>query len=135
MPPCATNNTTPTGSRCCSARMHYGKALVWAGSKGASAPGLLPRSVGDLLLRDPLQLEWPYRGGRRYGASAVVPVHALHRYRRQSGDVARQHRSRDLCAGGWRLDVPPQAVGAADECAVRDWLSQDAFHVTRRNGG
>jgi ketosteroid isomerase-like protein len=50
-------------------------------------------------------------------------------------DVARQHRSRDLCAGGWRLDVPPQAVGAADECAVRDWLSQDAFHVTRRNGG
>src|ERR1700704_1666108 len=39
MPPCATSNTTPTGSRCCSPRMHYGKALVWAGSKGARRSG------------------------------------------------------------------------------------------------
>lgn len=98
-------------------------------------PGLLPGSVRDLLLRDPLQLEWPHRGGRRHGASAMVPVHALHGHRRKSGDVARQHRSRDLCAGGWRLDVSPQAVGAADECAVRDWLGQDLSHVRRRNGG
>jgi len=63
-------------------------------------------------------------------ARAVVPVHALHGGRRKSGDVARRHRSRDLRAGGWRLDVPPQAVGAADERPVRDWLGQDAFRVT-----
>src|SRR6202040_5735 len=29
-----------------------------------------------------LQPEWPYRGGRRYGASPLVPVHALHGGRR-----------------------------------------------------
>jgi SnoaL-like domain len=32
-------------------------------------PELLPGSPGDLFIRDPLQPEWPYRGGRRYGAS------------------------------------------------------------------
>src|ERR1700726_1581282 len=37
-------------------------------------------------------------------ARALVPVHALHGGRRKSGDVARRHRSRDLRAGGWRLD-------------------------------
>src|ERR1700694_5046724 len=62
--------------------------------EGREAIRGLFREASELLPRDPLQLEWPYRGGRRYGASAVVPVHALHRYRRQSGDVARQHRSR-----------------------------------------
>src|SRR3984893_6937201 len=62
-------------------------------------------------------------------ARAVVPVHALHGGRRKSGDVARRHRSRDLRAGGWRLDVPPQAAGAADERPVRNRLVQDAFRV------
>ena len=42
-----------------------------------------------------------------------------------------RHRSRDLRAGGWSLDVPPQALGAANERPVRDWLGPDAFRVTR----
>ncbi len=41
-----------------------------------------------------------------------------------------RYRSRDLRPGGWDLDVPPQAFGAADERPVRDWLGQDAFRVT-----
>src|SRR5580700_9366081 len=39
MPPCATANTTPTESRCCSPRTRYGKAPAWAGSKGARRSG------------------------------------------------------------------------------------------------
>jgi hypothetical protein len=35
---------------------------------------------------------------------------------------------------GWRLDVPPQAVGAADECTVRDRLGSDPFCVRSRTG-
>jgi ketosteroid isomerase-like protein len=38
------------------------------------------------------------------------PIHALHGGRRKSGDVARRHRSRNLRATGWSLDVPPQEV-------------------------
>src|SRR5258708_5826157 len=53
-------------------------------------PGVLPGSIRDLLFRDPLQPEWPDRGGRRYSASAVVPLHALHGGRRKPGDVARR---------------------------------------------
>jgi hypothetical protein len=93
-------------------------------------PDFLPGSVGHLLLRDPLQLEWPHRGGRRYRASPLVSVHAVHGGRRKSSGVARRHRSRDVRPDGWNLDVPPQAVGAADERPVRDWLGQDAFRVT-----
>ena len=107
-----------------------GKPRAWAGSKGARRSGASSGGPRDLLLRDPLQPEWPHRGGRRDGASAVVSVHAVHGGRRKSGDVARRHRSRDLRAGGWGMDVPPQAIGAADECPVRDWLGQDAFRVT-----
>ena len=36
----------------------------------------------------------------------------------------------DVRAGGWNLDVPPQAVGAVDERTVRDRLGQNAFRVT-----
>ena len=43
-------------------------------------------------------------------ARALVPVHAVHGGGRKSGDVARRHRSRDLRAGGWGMDVPPQAI-------------------------
>jgi ketosteroid isomerase-like protein len=59
------------------------------------------------------------------------PVYALHGGRRKSGNVACRHRSRDLRTGGWNLDVPPQALGAADERPVRDRLGQDAVRVTR----
>jgi SnoaL-like domain len=84
----------------------------------------------DLLLRDPLQPEWPHRGGRRYRTSPLVSVHAVHGGRRKSSDVARRYRSRDLCQGGWNLDVLPQALGAADERPVRDRLGHGAFRVT-----
>jgi hypothetical protein len=87
-------------------------------------------AAGHLLLRDPLQPEWPHRGGRRYRASPLVSVHAVHGGRRKSSDVARRYRSRDLRPGGWNLDVPPQAVGAADERPVRDRLGHGAFRVT-----
>jgi SnoaL-like domain len=93
--------------------------------------GFFPGGVGDFLVRNPLQPQWPDRGGRRHGPSAMVPVYALHGGRGKSGDVACRHRSRDLRAGGWSLDVPPQTLGAADERPVRDWLGQDAFRVTR----
>jgi hypothetical protein len=47
--------------------------------------------------------------------------------RRKSGDVACRHRSRDLRAGGWSLDVPPQALGAANERPVRlGWAKRAA---------
>src|SRR4051812_2136798 len=93
-------------------------------------PELLPWSVRDFRLRDPLQPERPYRSGRRYGASAVVPVHALYASCWKPRDVARQHRSRDLRTSRWNLDVPQQAVRAADECPVRDWLGHDSFCTT-----
>ena len=48
----------------------------------------------------------------------------------QSGDVARWYRSRDLRPGGRNLDVPSQAVRAADEHPVRDRLGDGAFRVT-----
>src|SRR5271165_463897 len=79
----------------------------------------------------PATPERPDRSRRRYGASAVVSVHAVHGCCRKPGDVARQHRSRDLRPGGWDLDVPPEAIGAADERPFRDGLGQDAFRVTR----
>ena len=41
---------------------------------------LLPGSLGDLFIRDPLQPKWPYRGGRRYGPSPLVLVHDLARW-------------------------------------------------------
>jgi hypothetical protein len=75
---------------------------------------------------DPARLD---RIERRSGASALVSVHAVHAGRRESGGVARRYRSRYLRAGGWHLDVPPQAVGAADERPIRNWLGQDAFRV------
>ncbi len=80
--------------------------------------------------RDPLQLERPHRGGRRYCASPLVSVHAVHGSRRQSGDVARWYRSRDLRPCGWNLDVPSQAIRAADERPIRDRLGDGAFRVT-----
>ena len=67
---------------------------------------------------------------KRRNTSPLVSVHAVHGGRRKSRGVARRHRSRDVRPGGWNLDVPPQAVGAADERPVRDWLGQDAFRVT-----
>ena len=90
----------------------------------------LSGSVGHLLLRNPLQPERPHRGGRRYGASPLVSVHAVYGSRRQSGDVARRHRSRDLRSRGRDLDVPSQAVRAADERPVRHRLGDGAFRVT-----
>jgi hypothetical protein len=39
-----------------------------------------------------------------------------------------------LRAGRWSLDVPPQALGAADEHRLRDWLAQDVFCVMQRIG-
>jgi hypothetical protein len=93
-------------------------------------PQLFPRRVEYLLLRDPLQSERPYRDRRRSGASPLVSVHAVHAGRRESGGVARRYRSRDLRAGGWHMDVPPQAVGAADERPIRNWLGQDALRMT-----
>jgi ketosteroid isomerase-like protein len=36
-----------------------------------------------------------------------------------------------LRAGRWDLDVPPQALGAADERALRDWLGQDTFRLSQ----
>jgi hypothetical protein len=45
-------------------------------------------------------------GGRRYGASTLVSVHAEYGRLRKPGDVARQHRSRTLRTGGWKVDVP-----------------------------
>jgi len=42
----------------------------------------LSGSVGYLLLRDPLQSERSDRGGRRYCASPLVSVHAVHGGRR-----------------------------------------------------
>jgi SnoaL-like domain len=74
--------------------------------------------------------QWPDRG-RRHGPSAMLSVYALRGGRRKSGDVACRHRSRDLRAGGWSLDVPPQALGPANERPVRDWLGPGAFRVTR----
>src|SRR4051794_21078126 len=88
-----------------------------------------PGRVRDLLLRDPLQPERSHRGGRRSGTGAVVFVHALHGGGRQPGDVARRYRPRDLRPGGWSLDVPPQAIRAADERRVRDRLGQGAVCV------
>src|SRR6202035_759652 len=131
MPPCVTPNTMPTGSRCCSQRTRCGKAPAWAGLRGArrseaSSEGRRGFSRSQSIT----QPQWPDRGGRRHGPSAMVPVYALHGGRRKSGDVACRHRSRDLRAGGWSLDVPPQTLGAADECPVRDWLGQDTFRVT-----
>jgi ketosteroid isomerase-like protein len=87
-------------------------------------------SVEHLLLRDSLQSERPHRSGRRNCASPLVSVHAVHGSRRQSGDVARWYRSRDLRPGGRNLDVPSQAVRAADERAIRDRLGDGAFRVT-----
>jgi hypothetical protein len=77
-----------------------------------------------------IHYERPHRGGRRYCASPLVSVHAMRGSRRQSGDVARWYRSRDLRPGGWNLDVPPQTVRAADERPVRDRLGDGAFRVT-----
>jgi hypothetical protein len=93
-------------------------------------PELLPGSLGHLLFRDPSQPDRPHRGGRRYCASPLVSVDALHRSRRQSGDVARWYRSRDPRPGGWNLDVPSQAFRAADERPVRDRLDDGASRVT-----
>jgi hypothetical protein len=59
-----------------------------------------------------------------------VSLHAVYGGRTKSSGVARRYRSRDVRPGGWDLDVPPQAVGAADERPVRDWLGQGAFRVT-----
>jgi hypothetical protein len=87
-------------------------------------------AVEYLLLRHPLQSERPYRNRRRSGASPRVSVYAVHAGRRESGGVARRYRSRDLRAGGWHMDVPPQAVGAADERPIPNWLGQDALCVT-----
>jgi ketosteroid isomerase-like protein len=63
-------------------------------------------------------------------ASPLVSVDAVHGSRRQSGDVARWYRSRDLRPGGWNLDVPSQTVRAADERPVRDRLGDGEFRVT-----
>jgi len=60
----------------------------WAGSKVASDPEFLPGSVGHLLLRDPLQPEWPHRGGRRYRREPAGICHAVHGGRRKSSGVA-----------------------------------------------
>ena len=35
----------------------------------------------------------------------------------------------NLRTNGWRLDIPPQAVGDADECPVRDRMGPDTFRV------
>ena len=42
----------------------------------------------------------------------------------------RWYRSRDLRPGGWNLDVPSQAIRAADERPIRDRLGDGAFRVT-----
>ena len=59
----------------------------------------------------------------------MVSVHAVHGGRRKPGGVAWRYRSRDLRPLERNLDVLPQAIGAADERSVRDWLGQDAFRV------
>jgi len=43
------------------------------------------------------------RDRRRYRASPLVPVHAVHAGRRKPGTVARRYRSRDVCPGGRNL--------------------------------
>ena len=58
------------------------EAPRWAASRARSNPEFLSGSVGYLLLRDPLQSEGSDRGGRRYRASPLVSVHALHGGRR-----------------------------------------------------
>jgi ketosteroid isomerase-like protein len=64
------------------------------------------------------------------GASGIFSFaihYSLNGHVQVDGDAA---RLRDVCAGRWNLDVPPQAVGAVDERTVRDWLGQNAFRVT-----
>src|SRR4051794_18730151 len=107
-----------------------GKPGAGAVQGAGGNPELLPWSVRDFLIRDPLQPERPYRSERRYGASAMVPVHALYASCWKPRDMARQHRSRDLRTSRWNLDVPQQAIGAADERSVRDRLGHGAFRVT-----
>ena len=50
------------------------------------------KRFGDLLVRDPLQLERPDPHRWRYRAGAVVPAHAVHRGGWKPGDVACGHR-------------------------------------------
>ena len=71
--------------------------------------GFFLGASGDLLLRDPLQLERPHRGGQRYRAGSVVSVHAVHGGRRKPSDVAgpQQHQRR---TGG--LDDPLVSAGS-----------------------
>src|SRR4051794_28972549 len=107
-----------------------GKPGPGAVRRAGGDPELLPWSVRHLLLRDSLEPERPHRSRWQYGASAMVPVHALYASRRKPSDVARQHRSRDLRTSRWNLDVPQQAVRAADERPVRDWLGHDSFRTT-----
>src|ERR1700732_2629561 len=85
--------------------MLFTEDALWLGPVGGARgdPRLLPRGVEDFLVRNPLQPQWPDRGGRRHGPSVMVPVYALHGGRRNSGEVACRHRSRDLRAGGWSL--------------------------------
>jgi hypothetical protein len=67
-------------------------------------------------------IHYSLKGRRRYRACPLVSIHAVYGRRRKPGDVARQHRSRNLRPGEWYLDVRLQTVGAADERAVRDRL-------------
>ena len=52
---------------------------------------VLSKCGRDLLIRHPLQSEWPDLRGRRYGTGAVVSLHAVYAGGRQSRHVAGQH--------------------------------------------
>src|SRR3954468_19233213 len=130
MPPCATTTMTPTRSRGCSPRTRYGTPPPWAGPRGARQPGASFEGASGIFsfaihysLNGHIEVEGDQARARWYF------VHALHGGGRQPGDVARRYRSRDLRAGGWSLDVPPQAIRAADERPVRDRLGQGAVCV------
>jgi SnoaL-like protein len=99
--------------------------------EGREAISSFFRGASKIFSCHPLQPEWPDRSGRRYGAGELVSVHAVHGRHRKPGDVARQHRSRNLRAGGRNLDVPLETVGAADERALRDRLGRNAVSLSR----
>ena len=103
----------------CSPRMRYGKAPAWSVRGSRGGPGLSFRGASRIFsfaihcsLNGHIEVEADQaRGGGTCSCRARWPP--------ESGDVARRHRPRDLHTNGWRLDVPRQAVGAADECRSR----------------
>lgn len=97
-----------------------GREAIRAFFRGAS---------GDLHVCDPLQPEWPHRSERRYGEGAMVPIHAVHGRRDQSGVLARRHRPGTLRPRRRQLAVQAQDFRASHEHSLRDRLGEDAVRV------